>query len=427
MINDPKDWIINRKKIATSKERSAVLDILCAGYDALDTANVIRDNVILDGSTLFIMGQYFDLDDFKNLYVIGIGKASCTAALALERILGSRIKDGFIIDKQINGACKYLTTFKGTHPRPSQDNVNAAGHIVELASKIKKDDLVITIVSGGGSALLCWPQSECDQGTKLYDASLMTEWTIHELNTVRKHTSQLKGGGLAKLLFPASIIGLIFCDIPGDVFEDVASGPTYKDESTVKDAFELLREHDLEEEFVLTETPKNNKYFKKVTNIPLISNKQALRAMAAKAWEFKFKPYIFRRPLYDFADTAIKKLLKHAKPNTVIVGGGEIKMKGKPDKDARGGRNQFFTLAALDHIRKNQTFISCASDGIDNSDAAGAIIDKKTLAKIKKLKLSTDKYRESWDTYPFFEKIGDLIFTGATGTNVADLQILLTK
>ncbi|MFA6510252.1 MAG: glycerate-2-kinase family protein [Candidatus Paceibacterota bacterium] len=253
--------IKNFENLATTENRKLALLVAEAGLDALDTGRVIASSVTLNGNILQIQGESFDLSKFKNIKVVGFGKASCTAALALEKILGSRIGGGAVIGLEKN-KCEYVETFAGTHPKPSAPNILAGQKIFELVKNSTIDDLIIALVSGGGSALLCSSAKESEQGIKLYESFLKTGKTISVLNTVRKHLSILKGGGLAEIAYPATVIGLIFSDVPGDNFGDVASGPTYKDVSTVADAEKIIADNNLGD-FDLMETPKDDKYFEK--------------------------------------------------------------------------------------------------------------------------------------------------------------------
>ncbi len=166
--------------------------------------------------------------------------------------------------------------------------------------------MIIVLVSGGGSALLCCPEKECKQGMLFTIAFLKTGGTISEMNTIRKHLSLLKGGGLAKIAYPATVIGLIFSDIPGNAFENVASGPTYKDKTTVADAEKIITENNLGN-FELIETPKEDKYFEKVHNFVLVSNTTAVDAMAKKAKELDLDAKIVSTELYDEVDKAFEK------------------------------------------------------------------------------------------------------------------------
>lgn len=290
-----------------------------------------------------------------------------------------------------------------------------------------EEDLIIVLVSGGGSALLCYPESEVNEGAKLYDSFLKSGKTISEMNTIRKHFSLLKGGGLTKLAYPATVIGLIFSDVPGDIFEDVASGPTYKDKTTITDAQKIITENNLEK-FDLVETPKEDKYFDSVYNFVLVSNKTAAKAMAQKAQEFNLEANIISTDLYEGIDKALEKIFISKKNNSVVLAAGESRIViGK--NGGKGGRNLHMGLEVIKQklLDENSVFISFASDGMDNSDAAGAVVDKNTIEKIEKLGINVKDSLEHFDSYPVFEKSGDIIFTGPTGANVSDLMILLTK
>ncbi|MFA5936301.1 MAG: DUF4147 domain-containing protein [Candidatus Paceibacterota bacterium] len=427
--------IKNFNEIATTPNRKTSLEIIEAGLDAINTEKVINSSVSLVNDILFIKGTSFNLAKYKNIKVVGFGKSSCEAALALEKVLGSRIKKGAVIGLQkIN--CQYIETFAGSHPVPSSLNIEAGKKIYETIKDSKEDDLIIVLVSGGGSALLCYPENEYTQGARLYNAFLGSGKTISEINTIRKHLSLLKGGGLAKVAYPATIVGLIFSDVPGDVFENVASGPTYKDKTAIEDAQKLITENNLGD-FDLIETPKEDKYFDNVYNFVLVSNKIAVEEMAKKARELSLEVNIVSTDLYDEINTALDKLFKSANSpkldlgepsGLVVLAAGEPKILVKKG-EGRGGRNLHMGLSAIKNklIEKNSVFISFASDGMDNSDVAGAIVDNNTLEKIEKLNLNVDDYLERFDSYSFFEKTGDLIKTGPTGANVSDLMILLTK
>ncbi len=421
-----KRWIKNFEELAITENRKIALEIAESGLDAINTEKVILNFIKLENNILSIQGEVFDLSKFKKIKVVGFGKASCDAALALEKILGQKIDEGVVIGLH-KVTCDYIETFSGTHPRPSEINIGPGKMIYEIADKSEEDDLVIAIVSGGGSALLCPSEGECIQGQILYEESLKSKQTIIELNTLRKHVSVLKGGGLAKVAYPATVIGLIFSDVPGDHFDDVASGPTYKDNTTIADAEKIISEHSMEK-LDLIETPKDDKYFEKVHNFVLVSNKTAVEAMAVKAKELGLEANIISTEMYDEVDESLKKLFGSQKDNTVVLAAGEPKLEVKT-KGGSGGRNLFMALRAVKEkmTDENSVLIPLASDGMDNCDSAGAIIDKRTIEKIEKLGLNLDDYQARFDAYPIFQKSGDMIMTGATGANVSDLMILLTK
>jgi len=421
-----KHQIKNFDELAITPNRKIALEIIEAGLDVINTRKVVDSSVSVVGNILFVKDKPFNLTKYKKIKVIGFGKSSCEAALALEKVLGARINEGAVIGLQ-KVDYKYIETFTGTHPRPSEANIEAGKKIYEIINQSDEKDLIIVLVSGGGSALLCYPESEVIQGAKLYDAFLKSGKTISEMNTVRKHLSLLKGGGLAKLAYPATVVGLIFSDVPGNHFEDVASGPTYKDKTTIVDAQKIITENNLGD-FDLIETPKEDKYFDNIYNFVLVSNKTAVEAMAKKAQEFNLGVTIASTDLYDEIDNALEKIFSYQKDNSVILAAGEPSIVVKKET-GKGGRNLHMGLQAIKMkiIDKNSVFISFASDGMDNSDAAGAVVDKNTIEKIEKLGIDIKNSLERFDSYPVFEKSGDIIITGPTGANVSDLMILLTK
>ena len=418
--------IKNFDDLATTPNRKIALAITEAGLNAIQTEVVIRNKIKLENNILFINNESFDLDKFKNIKVIGFGKAAPLGALALEKILGAKIKKGAVIGlEKIN--LNYIETFVGTHPRPSEANIEAGKKIYEIIKNSDKEDLIIVLVSGGGSALLCYPESEYKEGAKLYDAFLASGKTITEINTVRKHLSLLKGGGLVKIAYPATVFGLIFSDVPGNNFENVASGPTYKDTTTMEDAQKIIAENNLGE-FSLMETPKEDKYFEKVHNFVLVSNTVAVEAMAKKSEELSFSTKIISTTLYDETNEALGKIFARKTDNSVFLAAGEPSIV-VPKNGGKGGRNLHMGLSVIKNklIDDDSVFISFASDGLDNSDVAGAVVDKNTLEKAEKLSLSADDYLDRFDSYNFFQKTSDLIITGPTGANVSDLMILLRK
>lgn len=423
-----KHWIKNWDILATTPNRKLTLEIIEAGLDAINTEKVIDSSVSLKGDILYIKGEEFDLSKFKRIKVVGFGKSSCEAALALEKVLGSKIKEGVVIGLS-KAICNYIETFAGTHPQPSELNVVAGEKMYEMIKNSNEEDLIIVLVSGGGSALLCPNQSECEEEIKLYNSFLRAGKTISEMNTVRKHISVLKGGGLAKIAYPATVIGIIFSDVPGDAFGNVASGPTYKDKTTVADAQKIITENNLGE-FNLIETPKEDKYFEKVHNFVLVSNKTAVEAMAKKAQELDLGVNIISTELYDEVDKALEKIFSAEKSlaDSVVLAAGEPRVT-VPKNAGKGGRNLHMGLEAVKNkmVNDDSVFISFASDGADNSDSAGAIVDKNTMEKVKNLGLDANDYSTRFDSYNFFEKTGDIIFTGPTGANVSDLMILLIK
>ena len=418
-----KTWITNSEQLNTNALRADALLIAEAAYNAIDSDAVIRSRLVLTGSSLSVQGKTYDLSAFSRIKILGFGKASCKAVETLESLLKERISEGVAIDIRA-GTCDIVSVEKGTHPRPSAENVVATEKIVNMAKEKSANELYIVVVSGGGSSLLCWPMDECEQGGRLYDDFARVGGTIDEMNLVRKHISQVKGGGLAALLYPATVIGLIFCDVPGDYFAYVASGPTYYDESTVADAQAVLDTYGLTG-YTLNETPKDKKLFEKVCNVEVISNTAALDAMAAEAHRLGYKPVNVGKSIYEHPAKLLERMYRESGANTAVIAGGEpsfaISRKGK------GGRCQYVALEALKNIKEGEILLAFASDGRDNSDSAGAIADRETLAKSKAKNFSIDESLQSLNTYDFLEATGDMLYTGATDANVSDLFLLLKK
>lgn len=418
-------WIKNKSQLATSPERKVVLDIIEAGLDSIDTKKIIKSSVSLVGKILTIKDKVFDISDTENIYVIGFGKPSCLAVSVLDEILGDKIQDGIAIGLA-PVTCEFIETFGGTHPHPSVHNVELSEKIIKISKKTTEKDLVIVVVSGGGSALLCWPLKECKQANRLYEEFLQTGGNIKELNTIRKHISSLKGGGLAKELYPAQVIGLIFSDVPGNSYDFIASGPTYKDTSTIYDAQSILDKYNLKG-YELNETPVDNKYFDKVTNIPLVSNIEAVEAMKRKAISLGLKSKVLSYELYDDFEEVTKKFLAAVEPGCIVLAGGEPSSI-VTSQGGTGGRCQRLSSEMLPHLTEADVFSAVASDGLDNSAAAGVIEDATSLQRLHDKKLDWDDYQKRWDSMSLFTELGnELLETGPTQANVSDLMIMYRK
>lgn len=414
--------IRNFTELAKSPLRSRALSVAEEAYAAIDTGSIVRSHLSCVGSTLSVGGQTYDLSAFRRVRVVGFGKVSCKAAEAVEALLRNHVSDGAIIGVR-PGACGVIDLAEGTHPRPSPRNVELSKRIVEIAEQSEADDLVIVIVSGGGSSFLCWPLEECAQATRLYDDFLKTGATIQEMNTVRKHLSSVKGGGLARMLYPATVIGLIFCDVPGDHFEDVASGPTYQDESTVEDANDILARYRLSG-YAVSETPKEARLFERVRNVPLVSNTVALAAMERAGQRLGYTVVRAGNALYDAPRELIERMYGLLGEKTAVIGGGESSLTVTTE-GSKGGRCQYVALQALARVREDEILLAFASDGIDNTDAAGAIADADVRAHAREHGLSLEERLADYDTYDFFKTAGGLLYTGVTDANVSDLFLLM--
>ncbi|TSA45504.1 DUF4147 domain-containing protein, partial [bacterium] len=381
---------------------------------------------------LKVREKEFDLAGFERVFVVGVGKCAFEAGRALEEILGEKLTNGIVLDIH-SGNLKKIRTFVGTHPFPTTENVNATAEIIQLLSSLTERDFVIFVISGGGSTLLCQPKNLiCQDEKDILTHLFKTGANIEEINTIRKHISLARGGNLAFYAHLASSVALIFSDVSGGVMEFIASGPTVKDTTTVGDARTVidkyLHESALKSVVIsgLIETPKNDEYFNKITNILFLDNMTALEAMSAKAKESGFGPKIRTNVLDGEAREAGEKIaldIEKAEPKTVILYGGETTVTIKDD--GKGGRNLEVVLGALGKIGENELILSLASDGRDNTDFAGALCDKITSEKAAKLGLKPEEFLKNNDSYSFFQKVGDYILTGDTGSNVSDLMIAI--
>jgi glycerate-2-kinase len=393
--------IKNYNQLASSNSRRKALQIINAGLDSIDTDKIMDTKVSLKGNSL-IINNYKDsikkinLKKFKKIVVIGFGKSSSLMAKHMEKVLGNRIDDGLVISTK-KFKLKRINIVRGTHPYPSQTNVNAAKKLVDLVKGLDKDDLILSLVSGGGSALFCYPNMPFKKYMKEVNKHFASGIDIIALNKIRKKLSKVKDGRLAKLT-KAKIVSLIFSDVLGDDLSTVASGPTV------------------------------GKGLKNVDNILLLNNQVALEAMNQKALSLGLKPVILTNQLKGEAKVVVKKIINKIKNkrNIALLFAGEttVTVKGS----GKGGRNQEFCLAAIEEISKlkNTVLVSIGSDGMDGpTNAAGAIIDEKSLQKSINKKLDYKKYLENNASYPFLKKTKELIFTGLTGSNVADLGVLV--
>ncbi len=417
--------IKNIKELSTNPEREKLLQVLDYGLEQTKSDVVLRSQIKREGDVLIIQEKEFDLKNFKQVIIVALGKAAGDSCKFLEEILKDKITKGYCIDVS-DKDLKLIEHTTGTHPYPSEINANFAKSVVSLLSGLKKDDLVIAVISGGGSSLFCMPfDTECEAGVEIFKELTKKGATIEEINTVRKHLSLVKGGGLAKIVYPATLASLIFSDVPGNNIGMIASGPTTKDTTTVQDAKIILKEYDIAYQGELFETPKEDKYFENVFNFLVCSNKNTLQAMLKKANELKIYTKVLDQDLQMDANEAGKFLLSKTKKGELLLAGGEttVKITGK----GKGGRNQHTALASLLSLETGDILISCASDGYDYTEAAGAIADQETLKKANKLGLDIKKYLEENDSFNFFQKTKDQIMTGKTGLNVSDIFLAYKK
>lgn len=424
--------------------RRQALRIFRAALKAAAPAQAVLRHVRLERDTFIAGDRRYRLPSFRNIYVIGAGKASAQMARAIERLLGARITAGEINVKDGHGApLRRIQINECGHPVPDQRGVDGARRIAQIASQATADDLIVCLISGGASALLPLPAPPITLAEKQKTTRLLLRSgaSIHEMNCVRKHISQIKGGQLARLAYPATLLTLILSDVIGDDLDVIGSGPTVPDRSTLADARAIFEKYGIGNKLpaAAQETPKpGDRIFEKTHNVVVGSNALAVDAAEVEARRLGFHTLVLSTFLEGEAreiarvHAAIAKEIRATgrpvKTPACVISGGEptVTVRG----NGLGGRNQEFALAAALDIAglQNVVILSAGTDGTDGpTDAAGAIADGTTLVRAQALGLNAAAFLANNDSYRFFEATGDLIKTGPTGTNVADIQLVLVR
>lgn len=393
---------------------------------------------------------------FRRIFVLGAGKASAAMAHAVEQSLGDRVTAGLINTKDGHLAdLKHIRLHECSHPVPDQRGVDGARQIADLAGEAAADDLVLCLISGGGSALLPLPAAPITLAEKQDTTRLLLGCgaTIHELNAVRKHLSLIKGGQLARLAAPATVVSFLLSDVVGDPLDVIGSGPTAPDPSTFQTAWTVIEKYGLAGQLpasvrtrlqaglrgTVKDTPKEgDACFVRTRNLVIGSNLLAVKAAAAKAKDLGYKPVVLSTTIEGetrdvaFMHAAIAREARDtgrpAKPPVCFISGGEttVTIRG----DGLGGRNQEFALAAA-IVLDGQPGVLAFSGGTDGTDgptdAAGAMADGESVQRAARLGLNAALSLGRNDSYNFFAPLGDLVKTGPTGTNVMDVRLLLLR
>ncbi len=435
--------------------RSIAEQIFLAGVESVLPDKLISTKICSDDNCLKIDQLSFPLDAIENIYVIGAGKASAMMGEAVEKILTGRITKGFIVVKYgYLRRLKYIRVMEAGHPVPDENGLIATEEILKIAEIASHNDLVICLLSGGGSALLSDIAEGCslEDMIKLNDLLINSGASISEINAVRKHLSVVKGGQLTRAFYPATLVNLILSDVPGDPLDVIASGPTVPDPTTFKQALTVFSSSGLTEKVpggILkylkegadgkrNETPKpGDRIFDKTFNILLGSNTNALEAARCKALEFNINAVIIDDKLQGDTSSVAEYIVNIAlkfksdedeiKPVCLLFGGETtVKMTGK----GSGGRNQHLALitAQLLQHKPGITILAAGTDGNDGpTDAAGAVVDSGTISEALSKNIDPDKHIAEFNSYHFFKKAGGHIITGPTMTNVMDLIVVIVE
>jgi glycerate 2-kinase len=439
---------------------AAVARILAAAIAAVEPGAAVRRFLRREGETLVAGDVAYDLGAFDRVWIIGAGKAGAPMAVAAAEIVGERLTGGMVVVKEGHLTADHVAALQpqvelleAGHPLPDARGVAAGERIATLLTQMGERDLVLALISGGGSALLTRPAPgiSLDDMQKLTGVLLACGASINEINTLRRHLDTLKGGGLARLAAPATVITLVLSDVVGDPLDVIASGPTVADPTTFANALNVLERYNVLDQTPvairrrlesgvrgeIAETPKpGDPALARVGNLIIGSNRLAAEAALAAAHREGFNALILTTFLQGEARVVGRVLAAIAReiadnnrpigrPACVIAGGETtVTLRG----DGRGGRNQELALAAVADLAAapGALLVALATDGGDGpTDAAGAVVSTTTYQRARDLGLDVAAALARNDSYPFFDALGDLLRPGSTHTNVNDLALVV--
>lgn len=433
--------------------RTMLEQLLLAGLEAADPESAIRRAVRIKNNSLRVGTREYDLTGFSRIVCIGAGKASGAMATALERQLGSRLEGGLVVVTDGHAEkTKRIQLIEARHPVPDHRSEQAARRMVRLLESLTDRDLVLMVLSGGASSLLAAPAD----GLTLKEKQLTTRLllrsgaAIHEINTVRKHLSGIKGGRLASAT-AATVITLILSDVPGDDPATIGSGPMAPDPSTFADAKRVLDTYGIRNRIPpavrrhvdrgvqgrILDTPKPGEpLFSRIRHHVIGNNRAVIECMAKRARALGLRPLTLTATLFGEAremGTLFGNLAREMRvsgnpirPPACLLAGGEltVTVKGK----GTGGRAQEFALAAAPSIEGlSKVFVAgFGTDGIDGpTTAAGAVVDGGIISRAREKDVSPEAALRENDSYGFFRRVDGHVVTGPTGTNVNDVYMIL--
>ncbi len=426
-------------------------EVFLAGINAVHPSRLIRKFIGQTEGGLIINNIILNVPG--KILVTGAGKASGAMAGGLEEVLGDIISEGHVIVKYGHSMpLKRIRITEAGHPEPDHNGFAGTKALIEIAKKAAEGDLLICLMSGGGSSLLAdYPEGASEEDMIIMNNLLVKcGASISEINTVRKHLSNIKGGQLARIAYPATLVNLILSDVPGDDPAVIASGPTVPDRTTFADAMAVIEKYRLRDKFprslishlqkgidgIIPDNPRNgDRIFERVHNIIIGNNAAALSASAAKADELGFETFIFENSLFADVESASKQIIEKAlfyrndenrrKPRCLLFGGETtLAVKGS----GKGGRNQHLAMLCAKLLRRH-TGITVLCGGTDGTDgpthAAGAVADNNTWTGAVLNRIDPEYYLENYDSFNFFREAGGHIITGPTFTNVMDIVVVL--
>jgi glycerate 2-kinase len=420
----------------------SVRRILAEAIQSVEPGNAVSTFLRRDENALNIGGQNYALDQIRRIQVLSLGKASHAMASALSGPLAGVPFKGLIISKHMSTPTPLgFEQILGGHPVPNEASLIAGQRALNLLNVVQKDDLLLCLISGGGSALMSAPLPGITlENIQSLTASLLQSGArVDEINTLRRHLDQLKGGRVAEMVYPVRVASLILSDVVGNPLEAIASGPTAPDPSSREDALNIIQKYGLEKKVpksilsVLhesTETPKpDDEIFDHVRNVLIGSNVQAVQAAYEQAKAEGFRTQILQtdlqgeaREVAKYICNQLKEAIKINSRPICLIAGGETTVTVR--RGGLGGRNQELALASATELAdiENVMVIALATDGEDGpTDAAGAVVTGETYSQGMALNLSPQAFLQENDSYHYFNALDDLLKPGPTGTNVNDL------
>ena len=443
-------------RVENSSE-NLLMSLFNHGVSNVQPRNILKNFIKVDKTKIIVSNNSYSktYNNFKNILPICVGKASVdmgNTALSLLKNFENKISEGVIVvNKENFKKVKGFKCFSSGHPVPDKNGLLASLHIEKKLHSLSEKDLVLFFLSGGGSALLPYPSAniKIEQKVSLNRKLLNSGADIKEINTVRKHLSRIKGGNLLKMSFPAKVHSFILSDVIGDDLSSISSGPTVPDETSFNDVKKILRKYNLWNDIHKSikahielgildkslETPdKTNKVFLNVENTLIGSNNLCLKSIDSLCKKKDINSKIWKTNIEGDVQVIAKNFVrdlkkKNYKKPIILISGGEstVKIKGK----GKGGRNQEFALHFIKNIRKSLsnlkfTLLSAGTDGRDGpTNAAGAIVNDKSLDLIENKNINLNKELENNNSYQVLKKINSLVIINGTNTNVADIQLLM--
>ena len=434
------------REVQPSQMRQVARDIFQHALAEASIAKGFARHVHYERGVLRIAEDLYDLHSYSRVLVVSLGKAGHTMVEALSNQVGSLLEGIGASSVEPSTPVHGFRYFRGGHPTPNAESIQAASAMLRMLEAQPPAALVIFLLSGGGSSIVEKPiddEISLDDLIATYRALVHSGAPIAEINAVRKHLSAVKGGRLAQAAFPAQQVSLLVSDVPDNMPDALASGPTMPDSTTVEDCYRIAAKYELLEQFppstrelferhAFDETPKSDDpAFHRARWWPVLTNQTAIEEASVAAERAGFIVNVDNscddwdyEAAADYLLQRVRELRKQFSP-VCLISGGEVTV--KVTNGGVGGRNQQFALACAEKIaEENIAVLSAGTDGVDgNSSAAGAVVDGTTIARAQARGLDARVALEKFDGYPFFKALGDVIETGPTGNNLRDLRILL--